>query len=390
MADAAPPSTPEDVQSGHSLWGSLALTLPLFLWSLLMFSRSFTKGTMAERAAVLLTIAFLTGLIFWMMRTGETYAPRRIFFVTLGVLFPVGFITELIAHRGSMSIPLAAIVAGDTPFCHLVIPVAAIPAALTGTVFFPGSILPTPDNPHSIASMTALWLGGSILLGRGWCSWGCFFGGLDEGCASLAGKPRRRNLDRRWTLFPWAVLIAAVVLTTLTFEPFYCVWLCPFKIVTEFSPPDSVKTALQFVVFTGLFLALVVVLPYLTKKRTQCAFFCPMGPIQALTNTLNVFEVVVDPAACVSCARCVRDCPTLAVAEGPDKRPQITMRCSRCGACVESCAKGAARWHIKGTPFSAPPRTARLLFLYVAWIFAVMFGGSIIANGLSKIFHLVI
>jgi sulfite exporter TauE/SafE len=39
------------------------------------------------------------------LRTRETYRYRRIFFITLGFLFPVGFIWDLIALRSSMSIP---------------------------------------------------------------------------------------------------------------------------------------------------------------------------------------------------------------------------------------------------------------------------------------------
>ena len=66
------------------------------------------------------------------------------------------------------------------------------------------------------------------------------------------------------------------------------------------------------------------------------------------------------------------------------------MSCMKCGACVDACARGAAVWHIKGTEVGASPERARLMHLYAAWAFAAMFGGSIIANTLSKLFGLVI
>jgi ferredoxin len=62
----------------------------------------------------------------------------------------------------------------------------------------------------------------------------------------------------------------------------------------------------------------------------------------------------------------------------------------RCGACVDVCRKDAAVWHIKGTPVGVKPERARLLYLYAAWTFASMFGGSIIANSLQKLIGLVV
>jgi hypothetical protein len=47
-------------------------------------------------------------------------------------------------------------------------------------------------------------------------------------------------------------------------------------------------------------------------------------------------------------------------------------------------------WHIKGTPVGVKPERARLLYLYAAWTFASMFGGSIIANSLEKLIGLIV
>ena len=55
---------------------------------------------------------------------------------------------------------------------------------------------------------------------------------------------------------------------------------------------------------------MVVVLPLLTKKRTQCGLFCPMGAMQCVTNKVNVYDVRIDPDKCSECGHCVRQCPT--------------------------------------------------------------------------------
>jgi len=65
------------------------------------------------------------------------------------------------------------------------------------------------------------------------------------------------------------------------------------------------------------------------------------------------------------------------------------MSCMKCGACVDACPRQAVAWHIKGTVAGCRPERARLMFLYGAWAMAIMFGGSVIAQGLFTILHFV-
>jgi ferredoxin-type protein NapH len=297
----------------------------------------------------------------------------------------------LIAVRGSMSIPVERMLSGDTPFCFMVIPMMIVPAALTRTVVFPGSILPTASNPHAVATMVALWLAATLVLAKGWCAYGCFFGGIEEGFAAAARKPRIKEINPRWRLVPWAILAAIVLLSAAAFEPTYCMWLCPFKTVTEYMEVRSFETAVQTGIFLTLFLGLVVVLPFLTKKRTQCAYFCPFGAFQSLFNKLSIFDIRIDRGKCADCISCRKTCPIQALSADSVAQGRTLMSCMKCGACVDVCHKGAALWHIKGTePGVASPEKARLMYLYAAWAFATMFGGSIIANSLAKIIHLVV
>src|SRR5512140_765151 len=106
---------------------SLLLTLPVALWALLMFSRALMLPGAAVKVAALLTLVFMVALFFQMVRTRQTNRWRRWFFAALGFLFPIGFVWELIALRGSMSIPMEKMIAGDTPFCFMVIPMILLP-----------------------------------------------------------------------------------------------------------------------------------------------------------------------------------------------------------------------------------------------------------------------
>ena len=367
---------------------SLLLTLPVALWALLMFSRALMVPGVAVKVAAMLTLIFLVTLFFQMVRTRQTNRWRRWFFAALGFLFPIGFVWELVALRGSMSIPMEKMIAGDTPFCFMVIPMILLPAALTRTVIFPGAILPTASNPHSIAVMIGLWMAATLVLGKGWCAYGCFFGGIEEGVAAMPRKARIRKINGRWRLVPWAVLAAIVLLSLATFTPTYCAWLCPFKTVTEYAEVRSIETAIQAGIFMSLFFGLVVVMPWLTKRRTQCAFFCPFGAFQSLFNKIHIFDIRIRRDQCTDCVFCQNSCPTMALNKQSVADGKTLINCMHCGACVDICHKDAAVWHIKGTPVGAAPERARLLHLYAAWGFATMFGGSIIAGTLTKMLGL--
>jgi len=366
---------------------SLLLTLPIALWSMLMFSQGFMRASRATKMASLLTIVFMVALFFQMMRTSETYRWRRWFFVALGFLFPVGFIYNLVAARGTMGIPIEEMIAGRTPFCFIPIPMIILPAAFTRSIIFPSSILGNNGNTAGIAVMVGLWFALSLVMGKGWCSYACFFGGIEEGFAAIPKRATVKKINPRWRYGPWAVLLAIVLLSFAFFEPTYCMWLCPFKAVTEYVAARNLVGVIQNIIFIALFLGLVVILPLLTKRRTQCAFFCPFGAFQSLFNKISIFDVKINRELCNDCLVCRNVCPTMAVNAESLAKGETHMACMRCGACVDQCPKDAAVWHIKGTPIAVKPERARLMYIYGAWALAIMFGGSILAQSTATILH---
>ena len=337
-------------------------------------------------AALGITCLFVNALFVLMVVTGKTDRYRSILFVAMAVLFVISFIANLIEVRGSMALTQEDMLQGKTPFCHMVIPMTLIPAALTRTIIFPGSLL---EGFASIASMLVIWIGVSLALGRGFCSWGCFFGGMDEGFSKVLRKPVLRKIAGYWTCFPYALLGVVALWSAATLAPQYCAWLCPFKTVTEFEAVTTTTAAIQAVVFVSLFAGLVVVLPALTKRRIQCGLFCPMGAFQSFTNKVNVFDVRISKEACNGCQKCVRACPTFSLDEGSLESGKPKMSCMKCGKCVDNCPKGAITYHVKGTPCGSRPKAARMLFVFPAFLFLATFGGGMIIDGIHRILLLV-
>ena len=358
------------------------LCLPMMLILFLLLSHGKPPTGSIEGLAVMMTYLFVNGIFFLMIKTGKTDRWRAVLFITYAACFVFSFTTNLIAERGSLAVTSANMIDGEVPFCHMVIPVTLIPAALTRTIIFPGTIV---GAQTAVAGMFVLWIGASLALGRGFCSWGCFFGGLEDGFSRLFKKARLRNIDSRWTYLPFAVLLLIVLASAAMLAPFYCEWLCPFKTVTEFAEINSVKSAVQAVIFVSLFFALVVILPALTRRRTQCGLFCPMGAFQSFTNTFNVFEIRVNPDKCIHCRKCITACPTFSMDEGSIVKGKPAITCIKCGKCVDLCGSKAVFYHIKGTPLAESRfEISRRLFIYPAFIFLATMSGGFVQDSLAK------
>ncbi len=161
-----------------SMLKAVLLTLPMMFLTFFMLSGGKPPSEPSRLLALALTFVFFNLLFFLMVYTGRTDRYRAILFSTYAVVFVVSFISHLVEVRGGMALTEANMIDGDTPFCHVVIPMTLIPAALTRTIIFPGTMT---GRLHSIAAMFILWIGASLAMGRGFCGWGCFFGGSKTG-----------------------------------------------------------------------------------------------------------------------------------------------------------------------------------------------------------------
>ena len=108
--------------------------------------------------------------------------------------------------------------------------------------------------------------------------------------------------------FQFGFLFFLVLACFGTMSALYCDWFCPYKIVTEFSPMTTIPGLIAGIIFIGLFLGLVVVLPILTKRRTQCSMLCPFGAFASLTDKLSPFKMRIDTEKCKGCMKCAQAC----------------------------------------------------------------------------------
>lgn len=365
-----------------NVWKAGLLTLPMMLILLIFMTGGNLSFSNVQRLLAF-GINYLLFIVsfFLMLYTGKTDKFRAIIFILFAIFLSFSFINNLIELRGSMTISNAEFLQCKIPFCHLVTPMLIVPAAITKSVIFPGSIL---QGFASISSMIVILLGGALALGRGFCSWGCFYGGWDDGFSRLIKKPKIRRITPHLRWFPFAVLMMVMLFSALTLSPVYCDWVCPFKAVTEFEAITSVKTIFKTVIFISLFLGLVVLLPVLTKKRSQCAYFCPLGALLTFFNKINIFRISINKNKCIDCKLCARVCPFNAIDE-----KTLTLRkpnvCTKCGKCIDACPQNAIHYNVKGSSPNRGHTASRNLFLFASFLFLAVFASGSIQNGLLQL-----
>jgi ferredoxin-type protein NapH len=359
---------------------SLLLLLPM-TFLILLFTAGPTPSfnSKVSLVAFLITFIFFNVLFFMILYKGKVDRYRATGFIVLALFFALTFIVDLIGMRGTMTFSHETMLSCEIPFCHIVTTMVILPLIFTGSIIFPGSII---GGFASIASMLVIVIGVMLALGRGFCSWGCFYGGWDDGTSRILRKPviKKINPAFRWASF--AVLIIVAITSALVLEPTYCDWLCPFKTVTEFEKVTSFTVLLKTITFVSLFAALVIVLPLLTKKRIQCTTLCPMGALCSLSNKINVFEVRIDKGKCTECMLCTKVCPTMSLEKQDVEKGKPSITCMKCGKCIDSCSKSAINYHIKGTPVGKRVTLARMLFLYPAFTLLVVFTAGNMQQGI--------
>jgi len=355
--------------------------LPAIILTFVFMSRGHVPQSGIKLAAFATGFIFFNSMFFMMLYTGKTDRYRSAIYIATAVFFVISFISHMFEARGSMSFTDDTLLNCEIPFCHIVTTMALIPYALTNTIIFPGSLV---EGYAAIGSMIVIWLLACFTIGRGWCSWGCFFGGLDEGFSKILKKPVIKEINPKLKYAPFIVLLFVAVTSAYFLQPTYCSWLCPFKTVTEYEPITDAASIIKTIIFLSLFAALVIIFPLLTKKRTQCSLFCPFGAMQSATNCISPFEIKIDAAKCVGCKLCIKTCPTLSISENNLKKGSAGLTCVRCGKCVDVCPKGAAAYHIKGTVENFGG-ASRVVALYAFFLFMAIFLGGDFIGGVERL-----
>lgn len=347
-----------------SLLFSAAVFLPVFFFSSDIPSQ-------AGAFFVLSWTLFVSVLAFMIFYSGEVYFYRQIFFVAVAVAFFVHFKSYLFGAVAAADCRL------QSPYCHIAM------ASSFGNYLYQQYLAVVNGNWKTWGplSLAFLWLAVTLVLGRAWCSWACFYGGWDEFFSSILRKPLFGSERFAFKIrdLPAAILIFFLLASFARLTSSFCLWLCPFKLTTSFmSPEPFIRSVQAFLMFFSL--GIVVFLSLLGGKRYFCSFLCPFAAWQSFFGKINPFRVKINPEKCAACMACVRACPVFAVKKGEDGRPKILDYCNLCGVCARACPSGAVEYAVFGLASALKKRTpwtdffeAKFAFAYCCLVFTGVF-----------------
>ena len=330
----------------------------------------------------LLWVAYVGVIAFMLLHTGRTSRWRAVLFISMAWLFLVNkffrgllgfsyFVSYEEAFRGGS--------AQVVPNCHI-----AIGAAFLNYLYQQYLALKSGHwSDWGPLSLGLLWVGVPFIFGTAWCSWGCFYGGLDEGFSRVFRKPLIRwfRMSSRSRDLPSAILVFMMLISLTTMLPIFCLWICPLKLTSSFLDPVDRVRQVQAVIFMSVAVGALVLVPVLTKKRLFCGMICPFGAWQAFVGKVNPFKVRIDPEKCTRCQRCMRVCPTFCISPEGVKEHEIGPYCNGCGECIDACPDSAIRYTVLGrdTVFSLKGGPlAELTEVRTFFLFAyLLLGGAI-------------
>jgi polyferredoxin len=303
---------------------SLILLALLGALDITLYARS--PGLLAAASAWSFGVAFL---YFRMESTGRISGYRTFYFASLSVFF-------LLNMHLSGKPELA-------PYCHLSMAGNLVHEAYNQVLgATTGAYL-----KYGALSAGVLWLLVVLVNGGGFCSWVCFFGGVDDALSRIPRRPLLRiPRGRRLRDFQLAGLVFFAFVSFVSMEPEFCLWVCPFKLDGEILNPNSRAFVFQTAAYVAVGTIFLVILPVLSGKRTFCSTVCPFGAIAPLIRGISPYRMTVNADLCNRCGHCETVCPSFAIERDSSGGFHAGRFCVLCGRCADACPRKAVSWTV--------------------------------------------
>ncbi|MCX8092598.1 MAG: 4Fe-4S binding protein [Candidatus Goldbacteria bacterium] len=326
---------------------------------------------------------FLSVLFLLILLKGKISLFRSVLFITTAVSFIIVYKVKLWGLTKNFFIsPVKN--SPEVPVCHIAL------ASNFAITFFDQlkAALIYGWTQWGFYTIGVLYIFSTLAIGQAFCSWACFYGGIDEGFSKISPKQiiKFNNVPKIIRDFPVGFWIFLMLASVVLFEPVFCLWICPYKLTTAFLNRGGLFVyKMQILIFISVGIIFLIVLPLLLKKRTFCSFLCPFGGFISVAGRINPFLVYRDKSKCEKCRRCIEVCPNFAITDNYD----VTSYCVKCGKCVDNCEKRAIFIGIKSEDEKIQ-NLGYIIYLFCVFLFAGAISSFFIPDAIVILLKLII
>lgn len=344
------------------LKNSLLLSFLIFIFFLLIFIFTEKRGAVFLAGKIIYSL-FLCILSFFVFYKGKISLFRSILFITTAVSFIIVYKIKLWAATKSFFLaPYQN--SPEVPVCHIAL------VSNFAITFFDQlkAAFIYGWGQWGFYTIGVLYIFSTLAVGQAFCSWVCFYGGIDETASKISPKQilKINIVPKIIRDFPVGFWIFLMLASIILFEPIFCLWVCPYKLTTAFlNKGDLFIYKMQIIIFVSIGILFLVVLPLLLKKRTFCSFICPFGGFISIAGRINPFKVYRDFIKCEKCGKCIEVCPNFAIT----KDYEVTSYCVKCGKCIDNCKNNVISVAIKSEDKKIQ-KVGYIIFLICVFLFA--------------------
>ncbi len=307
------------------MWFSATVLLLLGGLSLALHRQALFSLAVSLAWAILVSGGYLLAL-----KSGRLPLFRLVLFASLAFFFLVAM------HLGRRES------ASPLPYCHLALAGNLARHLHSQYLAFTGGTW----GAYGPLSLGVLWLLVVLAAGGAFCSWICFFGGVDDAVSRIPRKPLL-TLPRwlRPREFQLALFVFLAFMSFIHMESEFCLWLCPFKLTPGILDHAGHAFALQAGSYAAAGFLGLIALPLLTGKRIFCSALCPFGAIPPLVRRLVPWRLTPRQSGCGGCGSCERACPSFAI-ERRGATVRVNRYCTLCLRCAEACPRERLRFTV--------------------------------------------
>jgi polyferredoxin len=200
----------------------------------------------------------------------------------------------------------------------------------------------------------------TLLLGRAFCGWFCWFGGYQELVAWGIGDRFRLKMPRHVLLY-----LGAIPFVSLGLKVYYT-WIVHWfeGIPTTFNfnlanvePWGGQQTGPSILITLVLY---GPVLMYVFGRRAWCRHLCPIGALLKVFSMVRPTRVRLVVDNCIGCGKCMRVCDMEIDVPGELERygEVRSTNCNVCLKCTDECPREAIAYTIRCTRISMLPEAA--------------------------------